>query len=405
MISDYFTLAFKNLKHRGLRSWLTILGVIIGIAAVVSLISLGAGLKEAVTGQFSSLSPDVLTIQNSGTGLGPPGATTVVKLNDHDVKVIESTQGVKLTIPRLIRVIKLEYNDAAQFSYATNVPEDSKKVALMFQNLNVELESGRFLKPGEKGKVVLGSDLVKEDVFGKTISVGRSVKIQGETYEVVGILKKGSSFTINQVVFMSEKDMKQSLNIIDEWDMIIAQVNNQDNIEEIGKSIEDKLRKDRGEKIGEEDFSVQTPVKSLESINTILTIVNIIIAGIASISLIVGGIGIANIMYASVVERTKEIGVMKAIGAKNKDILGVFLVESGLLGLVGGVIGALLGLSLALGISALAGNFLGGLQLKVSVDYVLLLGAIAFSFTIGIICGLLPSLQASKLKVVDAFRK
>src|SRR3989344_5164386 len=109
MISDYFSLVFKNLKHKGLRSWLTVLGVFIGIAAVVSLISLGNGLQEAVTGQFSSISADRLVITNAETVFGPPGSTAVKKLNNNDIKVIESVQGIKSVVPRILRVAKVEY--------------------------------------------------------------------------------------------------------------------------------------------------------------------------------------------------------------------------------------------------------------------------------------------------------
>src|SRR3990167_3387339 len=109
MISDYFSFALKNLKYRGLRSWLTMLGIFIGIAAVVSLITLGSGLQTAITGQFSTLSVDTLTVSNRGTGFGPPGSTTVVKLNDHDLKLVKSVSGIKLVIPRLIRVVSVEF--------------------------------------------------------------------------------------------------------------------------------------------------------------------------------------------------------------------------------------------------------------------------------------------------------
>ena len=110
MIKDYFSLALKNLKHRGLRSWLTMLGIFIGIAAVVALISLGQGLQQAVTGQFSTLSIDKLIIQNSGTGFGPPGSTAIRKLTSHDLDLIKNIQGVKLATGRLIRMVKIEYN-------------------------------------------------------------------------------------------------------------------------------------------------------------------------------------------------------------------------------------------------------------------------------------------------------
>ena len=130
-----------------------------------------------------------------------------------------------------------------------------------------------------------------------------------------------------------------------------------------------------------------------------------IVIGIAAVSLLVGGIGIMNTMYTGVLERTREIGIMKAIGAQNKDILSIFLIESGLLGLVGGVIGSLIGLGLAFSVSKIAGGFLGGSGIKVTISYPLLFGAIAFSLIIGIASGLLPAMQASKLRPVEALRR
>ena len=403
MLFDYFALAFKNIKHRGVRSWLTILGIFIGIAAVVALISLGAGLKDAVTGQFSTLDTDKLIIQNSGTGFGPPGSTVVRKLDEHDVKVIESVSGVKQTLTRLIRMVKVEYNKVAKFQYVVSVHNDREKIQMISDSMNLEMAEGRFLEASDKNKVVLGNDFT-DDSFEKPIRVGSNLEIQGENFEVVGILKKGSSFQTNSVVFMMEDDLKRILNIGDEFDIIVAQVYENSNIEDVAKNIERKLRSDRGLKAGEEDFSVQTPLQGVETINLTLNIINLILSGIAGISLFVGGIGIANTMYTSVLERTKEIGVMKAIGAQNKDILLIFLIESGLLGLVGGVIGASLGLGLSYGVSYIVGNFIG-IEMRVLISYPLLLGAVSFSFVVGILSGILPAIQASKLNVVEALRR
>ena len=135
-----------------------------------------------------------------------------------------------------------------------------------------------------------------------------------------------------------------------------------------------------------------------------MNIINLIVIGIAAISLFVGGIGIANTMYTSVVERTREIGIMKAVGARNKDILYIFLIESGLLGLVGGIAGALIGLGGALAISGLANQALGSDLFIISISYPLLLSAVSFSFFVGVLSGILPAIQASKLNVVDALR-
>jgi putative ABC transport system permease protein len=204
---------------------------------------------------------------------------------------------------------------------------------------------------------------------------------------------------------MNEKDMKKLLNINDEYDLIVAQVSNSNQAEAVAEKIKEALRKDRKEKIGEEDFSVQTPLQSISSVNTILNIINLIVGGIAAISLLIGGIGIANTMYTSVLERTKEIGTMKAVGAKNSDILYIFIIESGLLGLIGGIMGAGLGIFLAFGVSGIANAAFGSQILSVQISYLLIFGSIAFALAIGLASGLIPAFQASKLKPVEALRR
>lgn len=404
MLKDYFSLAFSNLKHRGLRSWLTMLGIFIGIAAVVSLISLGNGLENAVLGQFASLDADKLTIQNSGNGFGPPGSTSVVSLNSHDIEIIESAKGVDEVIPRLIRVVSVEYNKIRQFMYIADVPNDKTKREIIIDSLNVKLAEGRFLEEEDKKKVVLGSDFT-DDSFDKPIRVGSDIKIQGESFEVIGILEKGSTFQINSVILMPTDDLKSILKIDDKIDLIVVQILDKNKIEQVAQEIENKLRKDRKEKLGEETFAVQTPLQSVSSISTVLNIINLIVSGIAAISLLIGGIGIANTMFTSVLERTKEIGIMKSIGAKNRDVMLIFIIESAFLGLVGGIIGVALGLSLAFGISSVTGAFLGGIELQVQISIPLIAGSILFSLALGLFFGLVPAYQASKLNPVEALRK
>jgi len=404
MIQDLFFLSVNSMKKRKLRSWLTLLGIFIGIAAVVSLISLGDGLRTAITGQFGSLSVDTLTIQNAETGFGPPGSTAVKKLTDHEVKLIESVNGIEIVIPRLIRIAKVEYNKDAEFSYLGSLPEDKKQLEFIYENLNTETQEGRIISLSDHGKVVLGNSFASEDLFGKKITVGSKIKIQDKEFIVAGILKPGSSAILNGVVLMFENDMKDILNIGDEADLIVARVENKDDMEKVAADIQNKLRKDRKEKIGEEDFTVQTPVQSLAAVNTILNIINIIVVGIASISLLIGGIGIANTMYTSILERTKEIGTLKAIGAKNSDILTLFVIESGLFGLIGGIAGAIFGISLSLLVAVSANSYFGENIITINLSWPLLIGAVGFSFFIGILAGLVPSYQASKLKPVDAMR-
>jgi len=405
MIKDYFSLSLGNLRHRGLRSWLTILGVFIGIAAVVSLISMGNGLETAITGQFGALSVDTLTIQNKGTGFGPPGSTVVEKLNDRDLEIIESVSGVDLVVPRLIRIGSLEYNSVSGFGFAADIPEEKEKREFIYKSFNLEAEEGRLLREGDSDKVVLGNNFLRIEDFEKPFRVGKKVKINGKDFEIVGFLKTSSTFQLNSVVFITNDGMEDLFDIEDEHDLLVVQVRDKEKIENVAEEIERKLRRDRNEKPGEETFTVQTPLQALSSVQTILGIINLIVVGIAAISLFVGGIGIANTMYTSVLERTNEIGVMKAIGAKNKDIFAIFFIESGLLGLVGGIVGALVGLGIAFFVSGIANQALGVDLFRVAISYPLIIGAVSFSFIVGILSGIFPAMQASKLNIVEALRK
>lgn len=406
MLKDYFLMALDNLKHRGIRSWLTIIGVFIGIAAVVSLISLGQGLQEAITGQFKTLSGDNLIVQSAASAsyLGPPGTGAVRKLNDHDIDLIKSVSGVEIIIPRLIRSVKIEYNDIAKYKYLASLPEDNQQIDYIYNMMDLQVAEGRLLQAGDKRKIVIGNNFIGEDEFGKQVKLSSSLKIQGESFEVVGVIKKTSSLEINNAALVMEDDLKEILDIENEIDLILVKTVSVDRTEQVAELIKNKIRKDRDEKEGEEDFSVQTPVKALESINTILNIVNIIVIGIALISLLIGGIGIANTMYTSVLERRREIGIMKAVGSTNFEVLKLFVIESGLIGLVGGIVGAIMGLAFAFSVSYFANSYLNQQLLAVTISYPLVFLSIMFSFLVGLISGLSPALQASSLKPVEALR-
>ncbi|MCX8159244.1 MAG: ABC transporter permease, partial [Candidatus Pacearchaeota archaeon] len=317
MLKDYFLMALDNIKHRGIRSWLTMIGIFIGIAAVVSLISLGQGLQEAITGQFRSLSTDTLIVQSSAVAsyLGPPGTTAVRKLNERDLNLISSISGVDIAIPRLIRSVKVEYNDVVGFKYLASLPQNQEQIDYLYKIADLKVAEGRLLKPNDKRKIIIGADFINKEQFGKEIKLSSNLKIQGVSFEVIGILQKSGSIQINNAALLIEDDLKEILNISDEIDLIAIKVVSKERVEETAELIKKKLRKDRNQKEGEEDFSVQTPIKAIESVTTILNILNLVVIGIAIVSLFVGGVGIANTMYTSVLERYKEIGVMKAVGA------------------------------------------------------------------------------------------
>ncbi len=405
MFFDYFFIALRNIRKRGLRSFLTLFGIIIGIAAVVSLISLGDGLREAIIGQFASLSADRLIVQSVETGFGPPGSTAVNKLTEHDLKLIRETSGVELAVTRIIRSGKLEFNRIVNFELVGSVPEKKEDIDYIYSSFNIRIKEGQLLEETDSGKVVLGNDYINSEDFEKKIIVGDRVKIQDKEFEVTGFLDKLGSVFFNSIILMPEKDMKSLFNIGDEIDLIAVKVLSAERVEEVGKSISEKLRKNRKEKEGEEDFSVQTPQKAFEAVSSVLNIVNIIVSGIAAISLLIGAVGVANVMYTSVLERTREIGVMKAVGAKRNDILMIFLIESGLLGLAGGIIGAFAGLFIAFFASYIANSYFNAVVLKIQISILLLLGAVFMSFFLGLLSGLFPARQAAQLEAVEALRR
>ena len=405
MIKDYFTLSFKNLKHRGIRSWLTLLGIFIGVAAVVALISLGSGLKLAVSSQFDISSTEIIIVQAGGiSGFGPPGSNVVNPLTIDDVEQIEKLSSVKKSIRRNIASGKLEYNDKLIFSSGSmSIPSGDNR-DFVYEQLSIETISGRLLKDADVKKVFLGYNFYVNKVgLDKEVIPGKRVLINDEQFEVVGILKKKGSFIFDNIVYMNEKDMENLFGFGDDVDIIVVQPRDKNELDKTKEDIEKLLRKTRDVKIGEEDFEVSTPEAILSTVNNILSGVQIFIALIAGISIFIGALGIVNTMTTSVLERKKEIGIMKAIGARNSQIFFQFFVESGLLGLIGGIIGVILGISLSVLGTVALNNFLGT-ELKPVVDYFLIFYVLLGSFLIGAVAGIVPAMNAAKQNPVEALR-
>jgi len=408
MIKDYFKVGISNLLHRKMRSWLTMIGIFIGIAAVVALISLGQGMKEAIGNVFLNIGSDKLAVMaKSGTQFsGPPGSSAASNLTTHDVDVIKRVKGVDEVGARLIKPAKLEFDKEVKYYFAASMPDGEEGRKLITEFNRYEPEAGRLLKHGDKFKVFIGNNVANKGVFTKKkVEVGNKIKINDAEFQVVGILKKTGNPQQDRVVIVPEDTLRNVLNIDKKKvDVIAVKVQKGIDINKVADEIEKAMRHDRNLKLGKEDFQVQTPQQILSVLDNILTIVEIVLIGIAAISLLVGGIGIANTMYTAVIERTKEIGVMKSIGAQNKDILIIFIIESGLLGLAGGAIGIAIGIGLSKLVEFMAFKFLGTSLIKAFFPWYLIAGSLLFSFLIGTVSGVLPAKQASSLKPVDALR-
>lgn len=406
MISDLFSLASKNIKRRGLRSWLTLLGIFIGVTAVVALISLGNILQLAVSSQLGLDTNEFITVQAGGlSGYGPPGSNVVDPLREDDANAIERLGSAKNTIKRNMVSTKIEFNEIIDYKYAGSLPNNKKDLDLVYAQLGLDIFEGRLMSPSDSGKIILGYNFYnkKENWGGKQITPGKTVYVNDEKFQVIGILTKEGSLIKDNMVLMNEDDMGDIFDYGDEVDVIVVEPENKDKIQKTKEDIEELLRKRRGVKKGEEDFEVSTPEATLSTVNNLLKGVQIFIAIIALISVFIGAIGIVNTMTTSVLERKKEIGIMKAIGARNEHVFSQFFVESGLLGLVGGIVGIIFGTLIGFGGTMAINNWIGS-EIGISLNFGLIFFALLGSFLIGAVSGIVPAMNASKEDPVTALR-
>jgi putative ABC transport system permease protein len=404
MLQDYFKLAWTSLTHKKLRSWLTLLGIFIGITAVVSLISLGDGLRNAVTSQFGISSTEVITVQAGGlNGQGPPGTGVVNPLTTDDVDAIADINSVEKAFSRVIETGPTEFNDILSFEFATNIP-DGEDRDFVYDLLEVEPEFGRLLRDGDIKKVVVGYNQGANAAgFEKAMKVGDTINFKGQDFEIVGVLERKGSFIFDNIMLMNQDDLQELLEDPDRVDIIAIQVKDKDLIGEAKLDIEKVMRKQRDVKVGEEDFEVQTPEAALSTVNGILVGIQIFIVMIASISILIGALGIVNTMTTSVLERKPQIGIMKAIGAKNSDIFMLFFIESGFMGLAGGVAGTFFGVIIGYA-GTIALNSWVSSAAAPEINWILVISALVGSFVIGSISGIIPALNAANEKPVDALR-
>jgi len=400
---EYLNLAVKNLGKRKLRSWLTMLGIFISIATIFILITLSFGLRDAVNEQFRSLGTDKFFIMPKGQ-LGAPGSGGAVELTINDINIIEKVSGIKSVSYMVAGSAKVMFNEQTRYVYAIGLPLDKTNVfESLFESMNLKITRGKIFEQNDQGVVMLGS-LYAEKVFNKPIKAKDKILINDKEFVVKGILSAVGNPSDDKNVYMALDDFKELFNSKDRVDQIIIQINSGENLKEIAAKVEKRLNTFRNVDAETEDYSILTPEELMKSFEMILNIITVFLLGVSGISLVVGGIGIANTMYTSVLERTREIGVMKSIGAKNSDVLWIFLIESGLLGLVGGVIGVLLGFSISKLIEFIAINQFDTSLLKVSFNLWLVLFCLLFSFLVGALSGIFPAYGASKTNTVDALR-
>ncbi len=404
MLHDYLGLAWRTISRRGLRSWLTMLGIFIGITSVVALISLSQGLQDSISQQFESLGTNIIMVMpGGGSGFSGFVGSASSYLTTHDVDVIQGANGVDIVGGMLYKISTVEYGNEVKYLFVIGIPTDDAK-ELVDNMGSYRVIEGRGLRGSDRYAIEIGYLIAHENVFSANVKIGDRIKVNGRGFQVVGILDRIGSPEDDRQMYVPIDTARDLFDESDKLNMIMVQPKTGADPAVVAENIKQEMRRDRGLKKGQEDFSVQTSQQLLDSVGTILGVVQIVVLGVAAISLIVGGIGIMNTMYTSVLEQTKNIGVMKAVGATEKDILTIFLFESGILGLVGGIVGVTAGVAIGQAVQAIAAAVDVGF-FKVYISPELVIGTLAFSFITGCVSGIAPARQAARLKPVDALRR
>ncbi|MBN1169611.1 ABC transporter permease [Candidatus Micrarchaeota archaeon] len=403
-LEDAVVYALKNLSQRSLRSWLTIIGMVIGVIAIVVILSISEGFNKDITDQLASFGADQMFIYPLSDFLSAFSGTgalqqTSGKLFQADVDDINNIPGVKNTARIIYGRASLSFKgkNITSFIFGTD-----REMFEMYGDY-IEVESGRMFKEGERNVAFFAADAAT-DYFGKDkINVGSVIQINGKNFRVVGIQKKiGTSLSTSDdsaiyVPFEDARDLFKGQFLADEVGMIMVQIDEGFEPDKIKQTIEYRLASNHRVKSDDLDFSVITSDQINEIVGTVLLTVQLVLAAITLIASFVGAIGIANTMFMNVLERIREIGILKSVGATKKDILMIFLVESAIIGLAGGVIGLVLGYGL--------------LQLLIelfNIPVFLRLRIIAFVFVFsigtGAAAGFLPAWRAAKMDPVEALR-
>jgi putative ABC transport system permease protein len=345
MIREYFKIAIKNLRTRPLRSWLTILGIVIGIFLIMSLLSLSEGLKQTVLKHLNTIGKDILMIiPGNITDL----MTTILggmKLSEDDLKAIEKAEGVEAVIPMVYKGEIMKYQGDSKTVIISGI-DLKKSLKILQEDLGFSLATGEWPVAGKR-EIAVGS-LVPKDIFPE-LKAGTEAKIGGIKFEIVGILKSRGSKQDDSMILMGLDIFEQITGERKGAPEAVAKVKSGFSPTEVAKNIEKNLLETSKRKVGETapSFSVLTNEEVSGIVGNVMGVIQVAVVGFASIAIIVGGIGIMNTMYTSVRERTREIGILKAVGAKNSTITAIFLIESGIIGLIGGTGGVVLGLALS----------------------------------------------------------
>jgi len=409
-----FKLAFKNLRSNVGRTVLTLVGVVIGITSVMVIIASGQGVKSYVLGQIGSFGTDVVQVEVKVPSVG--------KMSTQNAG--GQAMGIQITTLKIKDAEEIKKLPNVATAYALNLGQEivsyqstNKRIMLFGASaeypqvdVNTKLAEGSFYTPGDDRGLnqvaVIGSD-VKDSLFNGENAIGKEIKIKDKNFKVIGVLEKRGAvtfFNFDEIIYVPVQTLQKKILGIDHVRAIGVKLKDEKLLDVTVADLTDLMRRQHDiTNPDKDDFAVNSIKEAQDMIANVFGTINILLLALTSISLIVGGVGIMNIMYVAVTERTFEIGLRKAVGAKSGDVLKQFLFEAILITFAGGVVGVILGFIFSFGLSYLFSVL--GYDLQFVITWQSLLLAAGFSITVGIVFGYYPALRASQLSPMEALRK
>ena len=399
-LKEMVEFSLNSLLHQKLRTFLTVLGVIVGISSVILLVGLVQGLKSDILVQLEDFGPRTFVIApktttGSGFGASSTFAATAGKLFEKDYERIKRLPEIQSITKVIISQTTVQFKDESIGASVYGI-----EAGLFDDTVPVEIEAGRFLQDTDSGVAGVGAEIV--DSFDEHIQTQSNIYLAGKKFKVVGTLKPtGNSFApIDSVIFIPFDDAKELFNrslLENEISAIRLTLKEGSDVDEFEEELNDVMLASHRVTEDEKDFQIISPKFINERFTEVLDLITLFLGAIASISLIVGGIGISNTMFMNVLERRKEIGTIKAVGATTKQIRDIFIVESSIIGLLGGILGLSVAIILGFAMTAL-------LDITFVFDPFVIAGAIVFSIAIGLISGTFPAIEAAKVDPIVALR-
>ncbi len=392
---QYIELTLKNLTYNKARSLLTLMGVIIGITAVISLISIGAGMQASISKQFEAFGANKIMI----TAGGVQGGTVSAKgLTDDDARAVEKVPGVGFVSPMYSVATGSEFRGEEKIVTVWGL--DPKKAERTFADAGgVRILQGRWLQAGDRTNIVVGNKY-HDDYYARPVHLGNTITIQEKKFTVVGIFMKSANREHDTKIFADLDTIREVMGKKGRISAMVAKTNDGADVKTVVLRITERLKKTHEE----DEFVVMSSQQIIENLQSAFKVVEVVFGGIAAVSLIVGGVGIANTMIMNVLERTREIGILKATGASNTQVMKIFIVEAGIIGLIGGSIGVILGYFISKLINVVAAKALGPGILSTVVSWQMVGLALSFSLIVGVLSGIYPAYKAVQLDPVEALR-